>query len=473
MLFRPEDHALVVGGGMSGLSVCRFLLDKHVQVTLADRKNRENVSSEILDLEKQGVKLMLGGMLSEQLRYDPDYSKQLKRERPWDYCIKSPGIDPSIPLIKRLLELDIPVLGDIELLSHLTDDPIIGITGTNGKTTTTTLMGEIFKDAGLATLVGGNIGHPVLQEVEQHHDAIVLELSSFQLETCFTFRPHIAVILNITPDHLDRHGTLENYLAAKARIYQKQTADDVLVLNYDDPLLRELPGQDPQPKSKIIFFSRQQILPQGVFVEGGKVVIAYENGNKIEKVEVIAVDDIRIKGGHNVENAMAAIAAAWAFGVKPGQIAETLKRFGGVEHRLEVVAEQNGILFINDSKGTNPDSTIKALQAYDRPIVLLAGGRNKGSDFGALMPVVKERVKHMVVLGEAKNDFINACQRFDYKTYELADSFKEALDKAIAAAEPGDIVMLSPACASWDMFRNFEERGNLFKMLVRMAVKHM
>ncbi len=468
MMFRPDDRVLVVGGGISGLGVCRFLLGKNVQITLADRKERKDVSQDILDLEKFGVQLLLAGRLSEGLKNDPEYYQQIKTQKPWDYVVKSPGIDPSIPLIKEILELGIPVVGDIELLYSQTKEPIIGITGTNGKTTTTALTGEILKEAGVNTLVGGNIGRSVLQEAEEFKGAIVLELSSFQLETCIAFRPYIGVILNVTPDHLDRHGTMENYLAAKARIYQCQTQNDFLVLNYDDPMLRYLPTK---PLSKVVYFSRKEVLPEGVYVEDGKIVIAAQIENKIEKAEVINTKDIFIKGQHNVENALAATAAAWCYGVKPEQIGKTLSTFAGVEHRLEVVKEKDGILYINDSKGTNPDSTIKALEAYDRPIILLAGGRNKGSNFYSLMPLIKEKVKLLILLGEAKDDFVAACKCFDYGNYVPVDSFKEAVDTAIAAAIPGDVVMLSPACASWDMFRNFEERGDLFKALVKMVTK--
>lgn len=441
---------LVYGAGLSGVAVCRFLLNKGARVILADKKSKEELSEEALALEDLGVELLLNDTLPDRVF--------------WDMLLKSPGISSAVPLVAMTKAAGIPVIGDIELAYQFTKAPFIGITGTNGKTTTTALLGYICQKAGLPTIVGGNIGQPLVNLVEDFNGVIVAELSSFQLEDCLTFAPKVAVMLNLTPDHMDRHGNIENYLAAKENIFLRQKADDFSILNYDDPILR---AESEKVKGQLIWFSLRENLPEGVFVENGQIIIA--TGGR--KVNVMPTRDIYIKGNHNLENALAATAAAWVHGVSSEIIADSLRTFPGVEHRLEVVAEKDGILYINDSKGTNPDSTIKALEAYDRPIILIAGGYDKKSSLDTLMPLIKQKVKKLILVGATKNIFAQAAQAIGYRDYILTAAFEEAVATACQEAQSGDIVMLSPACASWDMFSNFEERGKLFKELVLSSLR--
>lgn len=436
---------LVYGAGLSGVAVCHFLLNKGARVILADKKSNEELSEDALALENLGVEMLLNDTLPDRVS--------------WDMLLKSPGISPAVPLVAMTKAANVPVIGDIELAYRFTKAPFIGITGTNGKTTTTALVGYICQKAGLPTIIGGNIGQPLVNLVEDFNGVIVAELSSFQLEDCLTFAPKVAVMLNLTPDHLDRHGNIRNYLAAKENIFLRQKADDFTVLNYDDPILR---AEAAKVKGRLIWFSIKETLPEGVFVENGQIII--ETGGR--KVNVMPTNDIYIKGNHNLENALAATSAAWVYGVNQEVIADSLRTFPGVEHRLERVAEKDNILYINDSKGTNPDSTIKALEAYDRPIILIAGGYDKKSSLDILMPLIKQKVKKLVLVGATKNIFAQAAQAIGYHDYILTDDFEEAVAKACQEAQSGDVVMLSPACASWDMFRNFEERGKLFKELV-------
>jgi len=436
---------LVYGAGLSGVAVCHFLLNKGAYLILADKKSKEELSEQALVLEDLGVELLLNDILPDSVN--------------WEMLLKSPGISPAVPLVAMTKAAGIPVIGDIELAYRFTKAPFIGITGTNGKTTTTALVGYICQKAGLPTIVGGNIGQPLVNLVEDFSGVIVAELSSFQLEDCLTFAPKVAVMLNLTPDHMDRHGNIQNYLEAKKNIFLRQKPNDFSILNYDDPVLRAEGGK---VKGRLIWFSLQEILPEGVYVENGQIIIAIDG----QKVNVIPTHDIYIKGNHNLENALAATAAAWVYGVSQEVIADSLRTFPGVEHRLERVAEKDGILYINDSKGTNPDSTIKALEAYDRPIILIAGGYDKKSSLDTLMPLIKQKVKKLVLVGATKNIFAQAAEAIAYHDYILTADFEEAVAKACQEAESGDIVMLSPACASWDMFRNFEERGKLFKELV-------
>ena len=373
----------------------------------------------------------------------------------------SPGVPLTIPPVKYAKEHGIPVIGELELAYRNCKAPFAAITGTNGKTTTTTLIGELMKKTGRQVFVGGNIGVPIITYADklQEEDIVVAEVSSFQLETVESFCPHLALMINLTPDHLDRHGDMAGYLAAKARIFENQKESDYLVLNYDDEALRELA---PQSRGKVIFFSQKHKLEEGVYLDGSQVMLAL-NG---ESLFICNADEIAIKGKHNLENAMGAIVFAYLSGVRAEDIRDVLMTFQGVEHRLEPVRTLNEVLYINDSKGTNPDSTIKAIEAYDRPIVIILGGKNKGVPFTELAGLVKERVKKAVLVGQAKEELAEALDAADFNDYVRTESFEEAVTKAAELAEPGDIVLLSPACTSWDMFSSFEERGRLFKKLV-------
>ena len=441
-----NKKVLVVGAGKSGLAVARFLKKKNSVAVITDQSQSPEL---IREIEQIGVGHMLG-------QY-PDVGKEA-----FDLVVVSPGVPLSVSPVDMAYKLGIQVIGELELASRFTLSPIVAITGTNGKTTTTSLIGEIFKNAGIKTLVAGNIGLPLVTEVEKYDadDVIIAEVSSFQLETTVQFRPTVAVILNITPDHLDRHGNMENYVAAKANIFKKQIPSDYTVLNYDDPLTAELAAKVP---GSVIFFSRRHILDRGVFVRNMELVVALNDHEKI----ICRVDEVKIPGAHNLENALAAVAAGFAMGVRQEILAHTLKTFPGVEHRLEFVAEINGVRYINDSKGTNPDASIKGLEAYSQPIVLIAGGRNKGSDFTGFMRVVKAKARVMVVVGECAHELLEAAQTVGFGDVLKASDFSEAVKLASQAACPGDVVLLSPACASWDMFKNYEERGRLFKEIVK------
>ncbi|MBQ2448808.1 MAG: UDP-N-acetylmuramoyl-L-alanine--D-glutamate ligase [Peptococcaceae bacterium] len=438
------EKVLVIGAARSGLAGAEFLAKQGNQVVLTDMKQAVQVDN----LAELGVSFVWG----EQ----PD----VEAIKP-DYIVMSPGVPLTIPPVKYAKEHGIPVIGELELAYRNCKAPFAAITGTNGKTTTTTLIGELMKKTGRQVFVGGNIGVPIITYADklQEEDIVVAEVSSFQLETVESFCPHLALMINLTPDHLDRHGDMAGYLAAKARIFENQKESDYLVLNYDDEALRELA---PQSRGKVIFFSQKHKLEEGVYLDGSQVMLAL-NG---ESLFICNADEIAIKGKHNLENSMGAIAFAYLSGVHAEDIRDVLMTFQGVEHRLEPVRTLNEVLYINDSKGTNPDSTIKAIEAYDRPIVIILGGKNKGVPFTELAGLVKERVKKAVLVGQAKEELAEALDAADFNDYVRTESFEEAVTKAAELAEPGDIVLLSPACTSWDMFSSFEERGRLFKKLV-------
>lgn len=438
------NKVLVIGAARSGLAGAEFLAKHGDQVILTDMKQMDPVDN----LRELGVSFILG----EQ----PDVAAIQP-----DYIVISPGVPLTIPPVRAAKESQIPVIGELELAYRHCRAPFVAITGTNGKTTTTTLTGELMKKTGRQVFVGGNIGVPLISYVEQlqENDLVVAEVSSFQLETTETFCPHLALMLNLTPDHLDRHGDMAGYLEAKAKIFANQKESDYLVLNYDDEALR---GLAPQSRGEVIFFSQKHKLEEGVYLDGMQVMLALDG----KQIEICRTDEISIKGKHNLENAMGAIALAYLSGVVPEAIREVLMTFPGVEHRLEPVRTLNGVLYINDSKGTNPDSTMKALEAYDRPIVIILGGKNKGVPFTQLAQLVKQRVKKAVVLGQARPEITEALEQADFHDYAEVDTFEEAVTRAASLAESGDIVLLSPACTSWDMFNSYEERGQLFKKLV-------
>ena len=438
------EKVLVIGAARSGLAGAEFLAKQGNQVVLTDMKQAVQVDN----LAELGVSFVWG----EQ----PD----VEAIKP-DYIVMSPGVPLTIPPVKYAKEHGIPVIGELELAYRNCKAPFAAITGTNGKTTTTTLIGELMKKTGRQVFVGGNIGVPIITYADklQEEDIVVAEVSSFQLETVESFCPHLALMINLTPDHLDRHGDMAGYLAAKARIFENQKESDYLVLNYDDEALRELA---PQSRGKVIFFSQKHKLEEGVYLDGSQVMLAL-NG---ESLFICNADEIAIKGKHNLENAMGAIVFAYLSGVRAEDIRDVLMTFQGVEHRLEPVRTLNEVLYINDSKGTNPDSTIKAIEAYDRPIVIILGGKNKGVPFTELAGLVKQRVKKAVLVGQAKEELAEALDAAGFNDYVRTESFEEAVTKAAELAEPGDIVLLSPACTSWDMFSSFEERGRLFKKLV-------
>ena len=395
------QKVLVIGAARSGLAGAEFLAKAGNEVILTDMKQ----CNDIAELKNLGVSFIWGAQ--------PDVA-QIQP----DYIVMSPGVPLTIPPVQYAKANNIPVIGELELAFANCKAPFVAITGTNGKTTTTTLTGELLKKTGKNVFVGGNIGVPLVSYAADltKDDVVVAEVSSFQLETIDTFAPHLALMINLTPDHLDRHGNMENYLACKANIFVNQTEQDYLILNYDDEALRPLAKQS---KGKVCFFSQQHILEEGVCLEENQVMLKMHG----TVIPVCKAEEIAIKGKHNLENAMGAILLAYLSGVSVEAIRNVLMTFQGVAHRLEPVREHNGVQYVNDSKGTNPDSTIKAIEAYSSPIVLILGGLNKGSDFAQLAALVKERVKQAVVLGEAKDAIIQALEQEGYDAYTKAETF--------------------------------------------------
>ncbi len=444
-----SKKVLVLGAGVSGISVANILQQLGAQVVLSDAKPADQINKDFSALKSNGVVLALGNQNEELLDGI-------------DYVVLSPGISIYIPLVTIARKRGITVMSEVEVAYRLSEAPIVAITGTNGKTTTTTLVGEILKTTGHQVAVGGNIGASLSEQtLETRPDGfVVAEISSFQLEGVVQFRPHIAAVLNLTPDHLDRHRTMEIYQQMKELIFAKQQASDYLILNYDDIAVRGMAERAP---GKVVFFSLRQRLDSGIFIDNGKIKLNWDG----KSTYICTVTDIKIKGGHNVENALAACAIGYFAGAQPEDMAEVLRTFPGVEHRIEPVAEIGGVAYYNDSKATNPESSIKALEAFDGHIILIAGGRDKNTDLSEFMQLARKRVDHLILLGEAGQRFGEAAARYGVENIHNVDSFAEAVTLAHRLAQPPQVVLLSPACASYDMFNNYEERGKAFKDLVR------
>ena len=384
-----------------------------------------------------------------------------------DLIIKSPGINPRLTLLQKARQEKIPVFSEIELAFLCSPVPLVAITGTNGKTTTTALAGAIFKEQGLKTFVAGNIGFPLCDAVRQASpgEIIVAELSSFQLEDTQKFRAKIAAVLNLTADHLDHHGTMEQYIAAKMKILLNQKNDDWAVLNWDDPRVRALAVKT---RGKVLPFSRKEVLSPGVYLQDGALYLDLQMEAGPFPRLVCRKEEIRIPGRHNLENALAAVAISAAGGIDLKSMARALKVFPGVPHRLEKVTEIRGISFINDSKGTNPDAALQALYAIRGPKILIAGGLYKGGSMQQFtQALVTQKVKKIILLGQSASLFADQALKAGFTTEPvIVSDLETAVERAFQAAEPGDTVLLSPACASWDMFKNYEERGEMFKTAV-------
>ena len=441
-------QVLVIGAGLSGREAALFLAGKGAKTTLTDSKTADRLEG-LEDLTAAGVELCLGG--------DPENVADFV------LAVISPGVPLTIPLVGRLNEANVPLIGELELAYQFSHNRFLAITGTNGKTTTTSLLEHIMCKAERVNLVGGNIGAALVNSVEAlpPEAVIVAELSSFQLETAVDYRSHVGAFLNLTPDHLYRHGTMQVYGDTKAKIFAHQTKDDFAVLNYDDELVRAYAAGLP---GTVVFFSRKAEVEQGMFVRDGQLIWRFGG----DEQEVMPAAEIMIKGPHNLENALAAATMAVLDGVDLAVIRAALADFAGVEHRQEPVGEFGGVLYVNDSKGTNPDSTVMALLACERPTVLILGGYSKGSDFRPLLPLIMEKVKHIVLVGETADVIAETLDEAGFTAYQHAGrDFAECVRLAVAAAQPGDEVLLSPACASWDMFKSFEERGEVFKRLVK------
>ncbi len=445
------DAILIIGAARSGVASAEYLLSIGKQIVISDMNTKlaEDVETQ---LGHASVSYVWGKQ--------PDVAA-LQPE----LIVMSPGVPLSIPPVVKARELGIPVISEPELAFRYSDVPFVAITGTNGKTTTTTLTAFLLEKEGRKVVAGGNIGLPLISQCPQMsaNDIVVAEMSSFQLESVDSFCPKVAVVMNLTPDHLDRHKTMEAYAAAKANIFKNQGPEEYLLLNKDDAIVAAMAAG---AKSHVYYFSQQEILDEGIWLEDGNLVYRLDKNGAPQVL--IPAAEIGIVGSHNWQNAMAASLAALLMGQQPEIIAERLRAFKGVAHRMEPVATIDGVLYVNDSKGTNPDSTEKALGSYgERPIVLIAGGRNKGSDMAVLVPLMRAHCRGVVLVGEATGDFIDAFARTGYTDYVCADSFEDAVAKAREMAQSGDVVLLSPACASWDMFDNFEQRGDLFKELVK------
>lgn len=436
----------VIGAARSGIGAAQLLLSQGANVFVSDKQSGEKLKSQTSNLESLGIELELGGH-SEKV-----YNCSL--------MVISPGVPSNAPVVVEAQKRRINVVSELELASWFCQSPIVAVTGSNGKTTTTTLIGRILGDAKKAHAVAGNIGTAFSTVVRElgATDAAVLEVSSFQLDHCETFRPKISVILNITPDHMDRYeNSMEKYAASKARVFMNQTADDYLVYDADDEWTAKAVQK---AKCRKIAFSKEQKVSEGAFVENG-MLSTFLNGTR---TEIIRTDEISIKGMHNVYNSMAATLTGQLLGVGVASIRATLRNFKGVEHRLEFVRELDGVRYVNDSKATNVDSVWYALQAFSEPLVLLLGGRDKGNDYSRLTGLVRKHVRALVAIGESADKVEKA---FSQSTQvKRATSMDEAVGAARSLAKQGDVVLLSPACASFDWFENYEHRGKVFKELV-------
>jgi UDP-N-acetylmuramoylalanine--D-glutamate ligase len=447
-----NKRVLVVGLGKSGKSAALFLRALGAQVTVSDSRSAEALAGEIPALLDAGIMVETGG-------------HGLLTFRRQDLIVVSPGVPYDTPELKQIRAFGPAgplIIGELELASRFLQGQIVAITGSNGKTTTTALLGKIFADAGRPTLVGGNIGTPVIDLIAQStpQTVSVLEVSSFQLETVVEFRPHIGVVLNITQDHLDRHGTFENYAAMKARITSQQTADDFFVLNAEDKPTQMLAART---KAQVFWFSGRRAIKQGAFVHGESVVFLPREGARPEPVMPLA--EIPLKGAHNVENVLAAVCAARLGGVAAESIRASVAGFKAVEHRLEFVATVRGVAFYNDSKATNVDATKKALEAFPGGVHLILGGKDKNSDYTELADLLRARVKIVYTIGSAAEKI----ERHLAGVVKIvsAGTLDAAVRQAAQNAVPGDVVLLAPACASFDQFTGYEQRGRVFKDLVQ------
>ncbi len=439
-------RVLVVGLGRSGVASALFLQSRGARVTVSDAKSQDQLREQIPTLLDAGIAVETGAHGERTFRNQ-------------DLIVVSPGVPVDAEPLVQARALGQPVIGEIELASQFFPGPIVAITGSNGKTTTTTLVGEIIAASGFKTLVGGNIGTAAISLAEQAtaDTTIVLEVSSFQLETIRTFRPKVAVVLNITPDHLDRHGTFAAYVDAKARIFENQQGEDFAVLNADDAMCVELANRT---RAQVFWFSREREVESGAFVRDGQVVFQRNGSAKV----VLAVSEIPLKGSHNLENVLAAVCAGALMGCAPEKIRSAIVNFKAVEHRLEYVATIGGVEYYNDSKATNVDATMKALQSFPANIHLILGGKDKGSDYTVLNNLLRERVKSVYTIGAAAEKIHSHIKG----TTQIVSSgtIESAVKQASSTAQPGDVVLLAPACASFDQFQSYEHRGRVFKDLI-------
>jgi UDP-N-acetylmuramoylalanine--D-glutamate ligase len=446
-----NKRVLVVGLGRSGVSSAFFLQEHGAKVIVSDSKAEAQLQSEVPALLDRGISIETGR-----------HGERTFRDQ--DLIVVSPGVPSDQPQLQHARTLGIPVIGEVELAFRFLKGKVLAITGSNGKTTTTSLVGEILAKSGKKTLVGGNIGTPVISLAGQStpETMVVLEVSSFQLESIEQFCPWVAAILNITPDHLDRHHTFQAYVDAKARLFENQGPSDIAVLNADDPTCVALKDK---VKGSLLWFSRKQRVENGAFVSGDQIVFRQndqrQNG---QEQPVLSRSDIQLKGDHNLENVLAAVAMTMVAGCTPQQVQQAVKEFRAVEHRLELVATINGVTFYNDSKATNVDATVKALESFPANIHIILGGKDKGSDYTVLNPLLRERVKRVYLIGAATDKIASHVQ--NSTAVVRSGTLERAVRQAFEAATAGDVVLLAPACASFDQFENYEHRGRVFKELV-------
>jgi UDP-N-acetylmuramoylalanine--D-glutamate ligase len=440
-----NKRVLVVGLGRSGVASALFLKAQGARVTVSDSKSQELLREEIPALLDQGIAVETGG------HGERTFQNQ-------DLIVVSPGVPVDAPPLVQARALGETVIGEVELAAEFLPGPLVAITGSNGKTTTTTLVGEVLRKSGMETLVGGNIGTPAIALTAKatRDTAIVLEVSSFQLETIRSFRPKIAVVLNVTPDHLDRHRTFQAYVDAKARVFENQQAADFAVLNAEDPTCVDL---SHRTRAQVFWFSRKREVELGAFVAKGQIAFRREGVR-----EIMPVSEVPLKGAHNLENVLAAICAAALMGCAAEKIRAAVREFKAVEHRLEFVASIRGVDYYNDSKATNVDATIKALESFPANIHLILGGKDKGSDYTVLNDLLRKRVKAVYTIGAAAEKIQSHIQG---ATHIIpARTIESAVKQAASSAHPGDVILLAPACASFDQFKNYEHRGKVFKELV-------
>lgn len=445
-----NQKVLVVGLARSGLAAAQILHHKGARVTGCDQKPEAVLGAVVSEMRDRGIEIIV------------EAYPEVRKER-FDLLVASPGVPPDLPVFQAARDQGVPIIGELELAYRLKSDEVdmLAVTGTNGKTTTTSLLRYILEKDGRQAFYGGNIGVALTSLVENLKEGVIaVEVSSFQLETVDSFHPHISGILNITPDHLDRHKTMQAYIEAKARIFKCQTPRDYTVLNYDDALVR---GLAPQCPGTVVFFSTQEPLAQGFVILDDQ--IAYQHHDRV--IPICPIKDLRLRGRHNWENVLCAAAMSYLYGVRPAVIKQALKTFTGVRHRMEEVVTRQEILFVNDSKATNPESVMKALTSFEKPIILIAGGRNKGSDFSELANMINERVRELILLGEAREQIKRAVMNTPFRNIHEVNDLTEAVHTAVNLAHQGDVILLSPACASWDQFPSYEHRGDLFCQLAR------
>ncbi len=446
-----NQNILIYGTGISGIAAILSLNNLGNNIFVFDDKKSIKELNNIEEIKK--VKFEVVDIIESI-----DFKKI-------DIIVKSPSVPMDSELVLRALEKNIPVVSDIEMAYSLTSKDFIVITGTNGKTTTTTLVHKIISDNNIKAGLTGNVGSGILSDIFKEKDIFVVEGSSYQLESTYSLKPKVGVITNITPDHLKWHGNFNNYINAKLNIFKNQDGKDFAVLNYEDKVIRQ---NLDKINSKIIFFSSKQEIDEGIFIKNEKIVYK----TKCDIVEIIKLEEINIPGEHNIENIMASIGVAIALKLSIKKLRNSIIAFKGVEHRLEHVHSSiKKVEFYNDSKGTNPDSTIKAVEALKENIVIILGGYNKNSDFSELIMNFCNRVKYVVVMGETKKLIIKSLDKHNFNNYEVVDNLEEAVKVAYNNADLGDKILLSPACASWDMYNSFEERGEHFKKIVSSLEK--